>query len=103
MLRNENLDARHVTVQELAHPPADARFESVGSVFVVGTTADKVVAADVSVLNACLDRMPTAALVLMLPMLPGPRPPVDYIAADHVHRTTYSFEEAISLVRHAHR
>ncbi len=103
VLRSERLDARHVTVQELAHPPADARFEAVGTVFVVGTTADKVAAADVGVLNACLDRMPGAAVVLMLPMLPGPRPSVDQIAADHVHRTAYSFEEATALVRHGHR
>jgi predicted PurR-regulated permease PerM len=103
VFRNEHLDARHLTVEELAHPPADARFESVGAVFVVGTTADKVVAADVGVLNACLDRMAAAAVVLVLPMLPGPRPSVDHIAADHVHHTAYSFEEAIALVRHRHR
>ncbi len=103
VFRNEHLDARHVTIEELAHPPADARFDSVGAVFVVGTTADKVVAGDVGVLNACLDRMPAAAVVLMLPMLPGPRPSVDHIAAGHVHHTAYSFEEAVALVRHRHR
>ena len=103
VFRSEQLDARHVTVQELAHPPADARFESVGSMFVVGTTADKVVAADVGVLNACLDRMPSAAVVLMLPMLPGPRPSVDHVDVDRIHRTAYSFEEAAALVGRGHR
>lgn len=103
VLRNERLDARHVTVQELAHPPADARSEAVGTVFVVGTTADKVAPPDIGLLNECLAGMPTAAVVMMLPMLSATRAPTDHIAADRIHRTAYSFVEAVALVRPQHR
>jgi predicted PurR-regulated permease PerM len=103
VLRNEQLDARHVTVQELAHPPADARFDAVGTVFVVGTTDGQVTGPDIDALNECLVRMPLAAVVLMLPMLSATRAPTNPIAADRVHRTAYSFDEAVALVRPAHR
>lgn len=103
VLRSERLDARHVTVHELAHPPVDARFEAVGTVFVVGTTADKVVAEDGLMLNKCLARLQQASLVLMLPMRAGRQAPVDQIAADRVHHTSYSFEEAVALVRQGQR
>ena len=103
VLRSERLDARHVTVEELAHPPADARVEAVGTVFVVGTTADKVVAEDGLVLNERLAHLAQASLVLMLPMPAGRQPPVDQIAVDRVHHTAYSFEEAIALVRQGQR
>ena len=98
VLRNERLDARHVTVEELADPPADAKLEAVGTVFVVGTMADKVVAEDGPVLNECLAHLPQASLVFMLPIRPGGRAPVNQIAADRVHHTAYSFEEAVALV-----
>ena len=100
VLRNEHLDARHVTIQELAAPPADAKAEVVGTVFVVGSPADQAVAEDGAVLDQCLAQLTQASLVLVLPML-FTQMPVDQIAADRVHRTAYSFEEAVALVRPA--
>lgn len=103
VLRSERLDARHVTVAELADPPPDARSESVGTVFVVGATADQVVAEEGTVLNECLAHVPQASLVLMLPMLQAGQAPVDQIAAGRIHHTAYSFEEAMALVRQGQR
>jgi hypothetical protein len=103
VLRSERLDARHVTIHELAEPPAEARSEAVGTVFVVGTTADRAAAKDGPMLNECLAHLPQASVVLMLPTLPGRQAPVDPIDVDRVHHTAYSFEEALALVRQGQR
>ncbi len=96
VLRSEHIDARHITVQELATPPEDARAESVGSVLVVGTPDDRANAADVQLLNQTLAQLPA---VHRVSVLPGQRQLVDQIDAALPHRTAYSFEEIIAWLR----
>ncbi|UXH76078.1 AI-2E family transporter [Roseateles amylovorans] len=95
VLRSEQFDARHITVQELAEPPDGARAESVGSVFVVGARDDRVNSADAQLLNHVLSELPG---VHRVSVLPGQRTLVDQISAELPHRTAYSFEEIIGLL-----
>ena len=99
VLRSEHWDARHVTVQELADPPADVQVDGVGSVFVVGARHAPVVDAHVQLLNAALVEVPQARVVLMQPW-PDEQPSATLaIAPERMHHTVCSFEEAVALVR----
>ncbi|HSI50376.1 MAG TPA: AI-2E family transporter [Ideonella sp.] len=98
VMRAEHLDARHVTIAELADPPDEARPETVGSVFVVGTAMDQAASTDKQLLNEVLAALPPVEVVLMLLAMQG-QGPVDPINADLPHRTAYSFEEALALIR----
>ncbi|MBB4841727.1 putative PurR-regulated permease PerM [Paucibacter oligotrophus] len=97
VLRSERLDARHVTVQELADPPPDARAELIGTVFVVSTSAAPVSAQDRELLNRHLLMLQQAQLVLLMPV--ATQATADPIAAERSYHTAYSFEEAVALVQ----
>jgi len=103
VLRSEHFDARHVTVQELSAPPADASVDSIGTVFVVGTRLAHVAGEDERVLNESLAHLPQAHVVLMQ-LWPETQPAVtDQMMPERVHHTAYSFEEAVALVRQGPR
>lgn len=99
VLRSEHVDARHVTVQELSAPPAEAQVDAVGTVFVVGNRADHVVTEDGQLLNTCLAALPHARVVLMQ-LWSAELPTVtDQIVSERVDHSVYSFEDAVALVR----
>lgn len=96
-LRAEGVDARHVTLAELAEPPEGAAPEVVGSLLLVAP--DEPLEAEASaLLSEVLDRLSGAHLLLLRPAL-GQAPSPDRLEAGRVHRTVYSFEEALALVR----
>ncbi len=96
-LRAEGVDARHVTLAELADPPEGAAPEVVGSLLLVAP--DEPLEAEASaLLSEVLDRLSGAHLLLLRPAL-GQAPSPDRLEAGRVHRTVYSFEEALALVR----
>jgi predicted PurR-regulated permease PerM len=99
VLRSEHLDARHLTLQELANPPAGAKEQAVGTLFIVAAAAEEARPGDDAVIDACLARLPHAAVVSMMAGRPGAPMPTGQIAPGRVHRTAYSFVEAVALVR----
>jgi predicted PurR-regulated permease PerM len=97
VIRAEGLDARHLTIDELAEPPAEARVDTIGTVFVVGADAGDLPATDSQRLNEALSALPQAAIVLMMPALQH-QTLADPITTSLAHRTAYSFEEALALI-----
>ncbi|MCE4557926.1 AI-2E family transporter [Roseateles cellulosilyticus] len=97
VMRAEGLDARHVTIAELADPPAEARADIVGTVFVVGTDAHHPASRDNQVLDETLAALSQANVVMLLPALQR-QEQGDPITTNLMHRTAYSFEEALALV-----
>ena len=99
VLRTEHWDARHITIQEIKEIPAEANFETVGTLFVIGNTTDQADPSETIALAEVLQRLPQARLVLMLPWMGARSAPADPIGGDRPHLTAYSFEEAVALVQ----
>ncbi|WP_431256923.1 AI-2E family transporter [Roseateles chitinivorans] len=99
ILRGDQLDARHVTVQELADVAGMAAgldVAAVQAVLVVAAAADGAVEGDAQALNERLARWPQARVISMFS---ANRTSVDQIAPDRPHDTVFSFEEAIALLK----
>ncbi|WP_431262383.1 AI-2E family transporter [Roseateles chitinivorans] len=97
ILRGDQLDAWHVTVQELASVPAERDMAAVQAVLVVAAAAaDGAVEGHAQALNEMLARLPQARVISMFS---ANRTSVDQIAPDRPHDTVFSFEEAVALLK----
>ncbi len=98
-LRADGVDARHVTLGELAEPPEGARADVVGTMILV-TAGEPATVEESERVTEVLNRLDAAHLLLMIHAFDGTMP-VDRLDAGRVHRTVYSFEEALALVKGA--
>lgn len=100
LLRLEHLDARHVTLQDLAEAPPEAAVASVGAVLVLGTSATLPSPEQAQLLGETLQALAHAPALSVLPPLPSDSASGrDPIAPEHPHQTAYSLEEALALVQ----
>ncbi|ANH67669.1 AI-2E family transporter [Mitsuaria sp. 7] len=96
LLRGDQRDALHVTVQELASVPAGLDDAAVQVVLVVAAAADGAVEADAQALNERLARWPQARVISMFS---ANRTSVDQISPDRPHDTVFSFDEAVAALK----
>ncbi|PZP28508.1 MAG: AI-2E family transporter [Roseateles depolymerans] len=96
-LRADGVDARHVTLGEMTEPPDGARADVVGTMILV-PAGEPAGAQETAQLSDVLTRLSAAHLLLLRHAFDRAMP-VDRLDAGRVHRTVYSFEEALALVK----
>jgi hypothetical protein len=97
VLRDQKLDARHVSLEDLQQPPTEASPDSISTVFLVSALPGEERQGADAAADQIRSRFPAACLVTLF--LPGillqPGPAMDSIRG--AHKTASSFGEAVQI------